>query len=53
MSTASESPAAPPIASLVTEVIATLAIAANAYLERIEHLGGAVAAIEARFGQPA
>jgi hypothetical protein len=33
MSTASESLAAPPIESLVAEVIATLAIAANAYLE--------------------
>lgn len=33
MSTASESLAAPPIDGLVAEMIATLAIAANAYLE--------------------
>jgi hypothetical protein len=33
MSTATEAPAAPPIDALVGEMIATLALAANAYLE--------------------
>jgi len=33
MSTATDAPAAPPIDALVGEIIATLALAANAYLE--------------------
>jgi hypothetical protein len=33
MSTATDAPAAPPIDALVGEMIATLALAANAYLE--------------------